>query len=93
MKLISEEISTKNDKQKDLNLAEIGELELRILTPTLCVMDRLAGFYHWNDRQNLDQAVMVAKLHQIDFEKVKLWSKKEGKITKYQEFVDWLNFR
>lgn len=72
---------------------KVGELELRILTPTLCVMDRLAGFYHWNDRQNLDQAVMVAKLHSIDFQKVELWSKKEGKITKYQEFVDWLNFR
>jgi hypothetical protein len=22
---------------------------LRLLAPTECVMDRLAGFYHWND--------------------------------------------
>jgi len=36
---------------------------------------------------------MVAKLHPVDFEKVKLWSKKEEKITKYQEFVNWLKFR
>ncbi len=56
---------------KECTVQKIGELELHILTPTLCVMDRLAGFYHWNDRQSLDQAVMVAKRHPIDFKKVK----------------------
>ena len=24
---------------------------LRVITPTLCVMDRLAAFVHWRDRQ------------------------------------------
>lgn len=54
------------------------------------IMDRLAGFYHWSDRQNLDQAVMVAKRHQIDFKKVQSWSHKEGHLQKYQEFLDSL---
>jgi len=31
---------------------------LRVITPTLCVMDRLAAYWHWNDRQSWDQAVM-----------------------------------
>jgi hypothetical protein len=70
---------------------KIHDLKLRILTPTLCVMDRLAGFYHWSDRQNLDQAIMVAIRHQIDFKRVKSWSRKEGHLQKYQEFLDGLN--
>jgi len=75
---------------QECTVQQINELELRILTPTLCVMDRLAGFYHWSDRQNLDQAVMVAKRHQINFKKVQLWSNKEGHLQKYQEFLDSL---
>jgi hypothetical protein len=63
---------------------------LHILTPTLCVMDRLAGFYHWNDRQSLDQALMVAKRHPIDFKRVKLWTTKENQQKKYQDFLDRL---
>ncbi|MBK6453674.1 MAG: hypothetical protein IPF84_14670 [Proteobacteria bacterium] len=35
----------------------VGDLSIKILTPTLSVMDRLAAFYHWRDRQALDQAV------------------------------------
>jgi hypothetical protein len=60
---------------------------IQILTPTQCVMDRLAAFYHWNDRQGLDQAVMVAKRQEVDLEKVKKWSKEEGHFPKFEEFV------
>ncbi len=28
--------------------------KLQLLTPTHSVMDRLAGYFHWNDKQNLD---------------------------------------
>jgi hypothetical protein len=51
-------------------------------------MDRLAAFYHWCDRQSLDQALMVAKRHDIDLKKVKSWSKKEGHAKKYDEFLE-----
>ena len=73
---------------RECTVQKIGELDLHILTPTLCVMDRLAAFYHWNDRQSLDQAVMVAKRHPIDFQKVKSWSRKEKHQQKYQDFLD-----
>jgi len=33
---------------------------LRIITPTQCVMDRLAWYAHGNDLQARDQAVLVA---------------------------------
>lgn len=39
---------------------------LRVITPTQCVMDRLAAFWHWHDRQSWDQAVWVATDHDVD---------------------------
>lgn len=43
---------------------------LRVITPTQCVMDRLAAFWHWNDRQAWDQAVLVASHQPVDFDEL-----------------------
>lgn len=51
---------------------------LRVITPTLCVMDRLAAYWHWQDRQSWDQAVMVARHHAVDFEALAAYAKDEG---------------
>lgn len=61
----------------------IAELEfatgtLRLLSPTDCVKDRLAGYYHWQDRQCLEQAIMVAHDAEIELEEVERWSHQEG---------------
>lgn len=51
--------------------------ELRLLTPMDCVMDRLAGYYHWKDPQSLDQAVAVARRRQkIDLQRIERWSRR-----------------
>lgn len=60
--------------------------KLQLLTPTHSVMDRLAGYLHWNDKQNLDQAVMVAKKHPIKIREIEKWSKSEGEIEKFEVF-------
>ena len=60
---------------------------IQILTPTQSVMDRLAGYYSWNDKQNLEQAVMVASRHPVDISKIKSWSKAENESEKFEQFV------
>lgn len=64
--------------------------KITLFSPTQCVMDRLAWFYHNNDRQCLDQAIMVASDHDINLSKVKAWSQKERSIEKFQIFLDRL---
>lgn len=59
---------------------------LKLLTPTHCVMDRLAAYYYWNDQQSLDQAIMVSRKHQIDFIEIEVWSKEEGLEEKFSLF-------
>ena len=61
---------------------------IQILTPTQSVMDRLAGFYAWKDKQNFEQAVMVASRHPIDISKIKSWSKTENELEKFEQFVE-----
>jgi hypothetical protein len=58
-----------------------------LLSPTDCVKDRLAAFYHWNDPQALEQAVMVAKAQKINLKEVKFWSEREGHKEKYAVFL------
>jgi len=62
-----------------------------LMTPTDSVKDRLAAYYHWNDQQALEQAIMVAESQKINFHEVKRWSEKEGHIGKYQQFIKRLH--
>ena len=63
----------------------VGSLQL--LSPTDCVKDRLAAFFHWNDAQGLKQALMVAENHSIDIKDLKHWAKVEGFEKKLEEFL------
>ena len=54
---------------------------VRIITPTQCVMDRLAWLHHGNDPQAREQAVMVAKRNQIDWNEIFSWSENEGILS------------
>ncbi|MGE5615509.1 MAG: hypothetical protein ACM3X5_01200, partial [Bacillota bacterium] len=59
---------------------------IRLLTPTQCVMDRLAAYFHWNDLQSLDQALMVASHQRINLAKIDAWAKREGASEKFRAF-------
>ncbi len=48
-----------------------GKFTLKLPSPTQCVMDRLAAFYHWRGRQSLQQAVLIIHYHRIIFPKAK----------------------
>jgi hypothetical protein len=63
-----------------------GARWLEMLTPTDCVKDRLAAFYHWHDRPSLAQALLVAEAQKIDLRDVGRWSKAEGMAEPYLVF-------
>jgi hypothetical protein len=51
------------------------------------VRDRLAAFYHWNDRSSLTVALKVAGSGEIDLKLIRAWSVNERSIDKYEEFI------
>lgn len=79
----------------DAPVEEIAEIDteagvLRLLTPTDCVKDRLAAYYHWDDEQSLQQAVWVAQQNNVNLESIKEWSVKESSEQKYLNFYNKL---
>ena len=63
---------------------------LRIISPTDCVKDRLAAYYHWDDLQCLEQAVLVAQANKIDLAEIERWSAGEGKLDEFRRIRDQL---
>jgi hypothetical protein len=59
---------------------------LRLLSPTDCIKDRLAAYYHWNDRQSLEQALLVGQAKPFDIEEIRRWSVKENMADKFEVF-------
>ena len=61
---------------------------IKMLTPTDSVKDRLAGYYHWDDRQSLDQAISICTEQgkRINLQEIKRWSKQEGHLEKFKNF-------
>ena len=58
-----------------------------LLSPSDSCRDRLAAFYHWNDRQSLAVAVQIAARNRIRWSVLSRWSAAEGFLEKYDEFV------
>ncbi|MBC8335955.1 MAG: hypothetical protein ISR59_00050 [Anaerolineales bacterium] len=69
----------------DIVEREVETGTLRIISPTDCVKDRLAAYYHWNDHQCLVQAEYVAQSQNVDLEEVEKWSEREGMLAKFEE--------
>jgi len=59
---------------------------LKLLTVTDCIKDRLSAYYHWDDKQSLEQALWVAQANDFDMKAVKAWSSSEGMLEKYTLF-------
>lgn len=66
---------------------EVGGVEIKLLSPTQSVMDRLISFFVFNDRQCLDQAVWIAQKHPINMDKVRTWAKRERYEEKLGVFL------
>jgi len=66
---------------------------VRLISPTDCVKDRLSWYYHGNDTECLEQAVLVAQANDIDMKEVKRWSVAEGMGSLFEKIKDRLSAR
>ncbi len=71
----------------------VGGLRLLALSATDSCRDRLAAFYHWNDRQSLETAVSIALNRKVDLAKIRSWSAAEGSARKFEDFARELKAR
>jgi hypothetical protein len=64
-----------------------GSARTLALSATDACRDRLAAFFHWNDRQSLAAAVAIAARNRVGFGKVREWSREEGNLKGYAIFI------
>ncbi len=57
------------------------------LSATDACRDRLAAYYHWNDRQSLAVAVAIALQNRVALSKIRDWSRDEGHQERYAAFA------
>jgi hypothetical protein len=75
-----------NDLRISPRTLRIARKSLRLLSPTDSCRDRLAGFYHWQDRQSLRTAVQIALHQRVHMAKIRAWSLEEGAGAGFEEF-------
>ena len=84
---ISPPLSVGSEPVKEISEIKKGNRTLKLLSVTDCVKDRLAAFYHWDDKQALDQAVLVARDNPVDFREVERWSKNQGMLGRFKMYL------
>lgn len=57
------------------------------LSATDSCRDRLAAFYHWNDRSSLRAAVSIARRNRVDLRLIRRWSEGEEALVAFGEFA------
>jgi len=67
---------------------DLGEIPVKMLSPTDCVKDRLCGYFYWNDLQCLEQAIMVAVARgkDVDMKELERWARQEGMRERFSAF-------
>jgi hypothetical protein len=75
-----------DDPVTDRKVMRTKHGKIVMLTATDSVKDRLAAYFHWNDPQSLEQAVLVAKSQKVDLKEIRRWSRLEGFEEKYKVF-------
>ena len=69
---------------KKTNSLEFSTGQLRLLTPTDCAKDRLAAYYYWNDKECLQQTIMICENQKVDINEIERWSKAENKLSEFK---------
>ncbi len=60
---------------------------IKMFSPSQSVMDRLAAWFHWNDRRSLIHAIWICEKHPVNIEKIRRWAAKENAKEKFNQFI------
>jgi hypothetical protein len=93
IEFVSPPVAVGNESVQVFNSVKTAFGTIKMLRPEDSVKDRLSSFYHWNDKQGLEQAVDVCLEQKIDLREVEKWSLQEGQIEKFQTFMGLLKLK
>lgn len=73
------------------SIGELIEIEiatgiLRIINPSDCAKDRLAGYFYHRDTEALEQALLVVDKHKVNLAELDDWAEGKGMSEQYAHF-------
>jgi hypothetical protein len=75
-----------NDYKIKPNEVKVGGQKIKIYSPADCIRDRLSSAIHFSAEECVDQAVLVAKNHPVDLNKISKWCDSEGGSSVFERF-------
>lgn len=88
IEFVSPPVAVGDEPIHDFSYVKTKMGTVKMLRPIDSVKDRLANFYHWGDRQALEQAINICQvITEINFDELERWSKSEGHSDKFQQFL------
>ena len=86
VEFVSPPVAVGNEPVYKFNHVKTPLGTITMLLPIDSVKDRLASFYHWDDREALEQAASICLEQVVDLKEVEEWSLRENQGTKFQIF-------
>lgn len=90
VEFVSPPVAVGNESIQAFNTVETSLGTIKLLRPVDSVKDRLTSFYHWGDKQGLEQAINICLEQDIDVSEIERWSIHEGQQEKFLLFMERL---
>lgn len=90
VEFVSPPVAVGNEPIHEFNKIKTSLGMVKLLHPVDSVKDRLASFYHWNDKQGIQQAINICVEQKVDLVEVERWSIQEGYQEKFLFFMQRL---
>jgi len=88
VEFVSAPVAIGNELITQFEHIEMPTGTIKMLRVEDSVKDRLASYFHWNDRQGLEQALAISKDREYDLDEIKNWAIKEGFQDKLSIFLE-----
>ena len=86
VEFVSPPVAVGEESVQKFNIVKTSLGSIKLLYPVDSVKDRLASFYHWDDKQGLEQALSICFEQKIDRKELEEWSIRENQLEKFQIF-------
>jgi hypothetical protein len=90
IEFVSAPVSIGDDTAIEPAEVKVGQQRIKILSPTDCILDRLASYVHFKARECFDQAVLVANRQPHNLKRIREWCEREKAGECFTEFAEAL---
>lgn len=91
VEFVSPPVAVGSESVQTFHILQTSLGSIKLLRAVDSVKDRLASYYHWSDKQSLEQAINICIEQDIDFDELEKWSKAEKQDEKFKIFKELLS--